>query len=74
MSQVSLYSQHLAKLLPKVGTKDFCPLLAADINPGTAFPSGNHPGGRFFGPRYYVSRRGELRRALGEHVHGCNNP
>ena len=50
------------------------PLLATDINPGTAFPSGNHPGGRFFGPRYYVSRRGELRRALGEHVHGCNNP
>lgn len=27
MSQISLYSQHLAKLLPKVGSKAFCPLL-----------------------------------------------
>ncbi len=32
MSQISLYSQNLAELLPKVGSKEFCPLLVEMFN------------------------------------------
>ena len=50
----------------------FKPLLAADTNPGIAFPNGNHPDERPYGARYRLVRWAEFRRVRAEHDPDCN--
>ena len=51
---------HWKSLLQPVGCEFlFKPLLAADTDPGSALPNGNHPSERYLGARYRCIRWAE---------------